>query len=72
MILNIYFFVKQRMRTRQLLMYALTAAYTAQGSSLLGVWLSEVNIITPFWLNSIIYLLILGGFVYTGAFAADA
>jgi tyrosine-specific transport protein len=54
-----------------LLMYALTAAYTAQGSSLLGVWLSDVNIITPMWFNSLIYIFIMGAFVYTGAFAVD-
>ena len=55
-----------------LLMYALTAAYTAQGSSLLGVWLSNVNIITPMWLDSLIYILIMGAFVYTGTFAVDS
>lgn len=54
-----------------LLMYALTAAYTAQGSSLLGVWLSNANIITPMWLDSLIYIFVMGAFVYIGAFAVD-
>ena len=54
-----------------LLMYALTAAYITEGSSLLGVWLSNINIVTPMWLDSLIYIFIMGAFVYTGAFAVD-
>jgi tyrosine-specific transport protein len=54
-----------------LLMYALTAAYTAQGSSLLGVWLAHIGISIPLWLNSLIFILILGAFIYKGAFAVD-
>ncbi len=54
-----------------LLMYALTAAYTAQCSSLLGAWLSDANIITPMWLASLIYIFVMGTFVYIGAFAVD-
>lgn len=54
-----------------LLMYALTAAYTSQGSSLLKSLLSNVDISMPLWLNSIVFILILGSFVYKGAFAVD-
>ena len=54
-----------------LLLYALTAAYTAEGSSLLNLWFSNVNIDTPRWLDSLIYIVILGAFVYRGAFAVD-
>ncbi len=55
-----------------LLMYALTAAYTAQGSSLLGQWLSAyLNINLPDSIESLIFILVLGGFIYTGTFAVD-
>lgn len=54
-----------------LLMYALSAAYTAQGSSLLSVWFSYINMDTPMWFNSLLYIFILGGVVYLGAFAVD-
>ncbi|MDC0535075.1 amino acid transporter [Francisellaceae bacterium] len=55
-----------------LLMYALTAAYTAQGSSLLGQWLSAyLNINLPDSLESFIFIIVFGGFIYTGTFAVD-
>lgn len=54
-----------------LLMYALTAAYTSQGSSLLKSLLSGIDISISLWLNSLIFIFILGSFVYKGAFAVD-
>ena len=55
-----------------LLLYALTAAYTAQGSSLLGQWLLEYcKLKLPDSIESFIFIFVLGSFIYTGTFAVD-
>ena len=54
-----------------LLMYALTAAYTSQASTLLGLWLGDIGIVLPVWLNSLIYIFAFGAFVYAGTSAVD-
>jgi tyrosine-specific transport protein len=54
-----------------LLMYALTAAYTSQASILLGLWLGDIGIFLPVWLNSLIYIFAFGAFVYIGTSAVD-
>jgi tyrosine-specific transport protein len=54
-----------------LLMYALTAAYTSQASTLLGLWLGDIGIFLPVWLNSLIYIFAFGAFVYIGTSAVD-
>lgn len=54
-----------------LLLYSLTAAYTAGGSSLVGSGLGKIGIVLPNYLNSLIFVLILGAFVYSGTRSVD-
>ncbi|MFT6834015.1 MAG: tyrosine-specific transport protein [Francisellaceae bacterium] len=55
-----------------LLMYALTAAYTSQGASLLGLWLSHyLSINLPPSVDSLIFILAFGAFIYSGTFAVE-
>ncbi|MFZ9034752.1 MAG: amino acid permease [Francisellaceae bacterium] len=54
-----------------LLLYSLTAAYSAGGGSLIGTGFSLIGLTTPGWLNSLLFILILGFFVYLGTQAVD-
>ncbi|WP_119344772.1 amino acid permease [Facilibium subflavum] len=54
-----------------LLLYSLTAAYSAGGGSLVASGFSMLNIHTPDWLNSLLFILILGFFVYCGTTTVD-
>ena len=54
-----------------LLLYSLTAAYSASGGNLIASGLKMLGIQGPDWLNSFIFVLILGIFVYIGTTAVD-
>ncbi len=54
-----------------LLLYALTAAYTSQASTLLSLWLGDIGVNLPTWGNGLLYILVLGSFVYMGTGAVD-
>lgn len=54
-----------------LLLYALTAAYISGGSDILDHSLEHVGIYIPTFLSSLLFLLVLGGFVYAGTAAVD-
>ncbi len=54
-----------------LLLYSLTAAYSAGGGNLVASGLNMLNIHGPDWLNSLLFIMILGLFVYLGTTAVD-
>ena len=55
-----------------LLMYALSAAYTSSASSLLSIWLNKLlGWSLPNSLNALIFILVMGAFVYSGTRAVD-
>lgn len=53
------------------LLYSLTAAYTAGGCDLVSSILLVINLDFPSWLNSLIFILVLGAFVYSGSQTVD-
>ena len=54
-----------------LLLYSLTAAYTAGGGNLVSSGFLMLNLHLPAWLNSLIFILILGALVYSGTRTVD-
>jgi tyrosine-specific transport protein len=54
-----------------LLLYSLSAAYTTGGASLLGLLLSYIGIDLPNKLNALLFVLVLGAFVYFGTRVVD-
>ena len=53
------------------LLYSLTAAYTVGGGNLIEHILSMISIYLPFWLNSLIFIIIMGVLVFSGTRTVD-